>query len=250
MAGNGLFLPVHLGARRHKSPIDAVRIRQIKSTTEGHFAMNTTQAIFGLNVDPVDALMARATTRPCSLLSPVSRDHPIVRWAPTMAVFADGQRVGTLSSGCIENDIALHALRTLETGRPAAVRYGVWLRRSWTSGFPVAAGSISCCCRVRIGAYSGSLRSSEHGASPAPCASCVTTVRCRCTMKARPVGMGRFSVCVSSIPEIRFIVLGKGPEAGSSLRLCSRLVIRACCFLPTPRTVSITLRRSAARCGI
>lgn len=41
-----------------------------------------------------------------------------------MAVLADGRRIGTLSSGCIEKDIALHALATLKSGVPKSVRYG------------------------------------------------------------------------------------------------------------------------------
>jgi len=41
-----------------------------------------------------------------------------------MAILADGQRVGTLSSGCIESDIALRAKAALNAGRPAKVMYG------------------------------------------------------------------------------------------------------------------------------
>jgi xanthine dehydrogenase accessory factor len=42
----------------------------------------------------------------------------------TMAVLAEGRRVGSLSSGCIEADIALHAARARESGRAATLRYG------------------------------------------------------------------------------------------------------------------------------
>ncbi len=42
----------------------------------------------------------------------------------TMAILDDGTRIGTLSSGCIESDIAQHALKTLETGDPVSIRYG------------------------------------------------------------------------------------------------------------------------------
>jgi xanthine dehydrogenase accessory factor len=41
-----------------------------------------------------------------------------------MAVFAGGDCVGTLSSGCIERDIALHATRLQRTDPPLLLRYG------------------------------------------------------------------------------------------------------------------------------
>ena len=41
-----------------------------------------------------------------------------------MAIFADGGRVGTLSSGCIEADIVLHAEAAMNSGTPASVVYG------------------------------------------------------------------------------------------------------------------------------
>jgi xanthine dehydrogenase accessory factor len=42
-----------------------------------------------------------------------------------MAIFADGQRVGSLSSGCVEKDIENHAARALEEGKIHQIRYGV-----------------------------------------------------------------------------------------------------------------------------
>jgi xanthine dehydrogenase accessory factor len=42
-----------------------------------------------------------------------------------MAFGPDGQRVGSLSSGCIEDDIAEHAKAALASGKPVALRYGI-----------------------------------------------------------------------------------------------------------------------------
>ena len=42
-----------------------------------------------------------------------------------MAFCPDGKRVGSLSSGCIEDDIAEHAKTALQTGRAMALRYGI-----------------------------------------------------------------------------------------------------------------------------
>jgi xanthine dehydrogenase accessory factor len=41
-----------------------------------------------------------------------------------MAFGAQGQRTGSLSSGCIEDDIAEHAATALQTGQPRTLRYG------------------------------------------------------------------------------------------------------------------------------
>jgi xanthine dehydrogenase accessory factor len=42
----------------------------------------------------------------------------------TMAIVGDAGRTGSLSSGCVENDIALHAARVLASGSPEIIRYG------------------------------------------------------------------------------------------------------------------------------
>ena len=41
-----------------------------------------------------------------------------------MAFMADGRRVGSLSSGCIEDDIAEHAKAALTSGQAKSLRYG------------------------------------------------------------------------------------------------------------------------------
>lgn len=43
----------------------------------------------------------------------------------TMVFFADGQQLGSLSSGCIEADLANHAQTSLKDGKPLTVRYGL-----------------------------------------------------------------------------------------------------------------------------
>jgi xanthine dehydrogenase accessory factor len=42
-----------------------------------------------------------------------------------MAFMPDGARIGSLSSGCIEDDIGEHAKRALDTGQPQSLRYGI-----------------------------------------------------------------------------------------------------------------------------
>ena len=76
-----------------------------------------------VNLDSIRALTA---TREDGVLAVVSEVvGPAYRPVGSMMViFSESDRAGSLSSGCIEEDISLHAMRALEEDRPATVRYG------------------------------------------------------------------------------------------------------------------------------
>ncbi len=128
-----------------------------------------------------------------------------------MAIFDRHERTGTLSSGCIEADIGLHAMQARDTGAPVMLRYG--------RGSPFADIELPCgggldilllprpdravlaelaarrrarvAATLEIGLSDGAMRLSETGET------------------------GRTDDClrVRFLPDLRFLVFGKGPEA-------------------------------------
>ncbi|MCK0141988.1 XdhC family protein [Aliiroseovarius sp. F20344] len=128
-----------------------------------------------------------------------------------MAVFGDKTRVGTLSSGCVEEDIALHAMDALTTGQQRTVLYGL--------GSPYKDIQLPC---------GGGL---EITLIPRPDKAVLDTICDRhsnrqTTTLSVDLGTGailitegvatgrdadRFNICIE--PELFFYVFGKGPEA-------------------------------------
>lgn len=128
-----------------------------------------------------------------------------------MAVLGDGTRVGSLSSGCIEDDISLHALEALKAGKPQTVLYG--------RGSPYIDIQLPCGGGLEIlllpapdpgvlrdvGAAMAARKAVTLGADPE---SGVLVLA-----DAGETGWrdGWFHARIE--PEIRFLVFGRGPEA-------------------------------------
>ena len=74
-------------------------------------------------VGPVRALLSHPDSGVLAVIADV-RGPSYRPVGAMMAVFSESERVGSLSSGCIERDIALQAMRVRESGRPDIVRYG------------------------------------------------------------------------------------------------------------------------------
>jgi xanthine dehydrogenase accessory factor len=176
-----------------------------------------------LSTPPQDAIAAvLETTGDVTLAFIIAVKGPSYRpVGAAMALFPDGSRIGSLSSGCVEGDLAAHAQRIL-TGAPEVIRYG--------EGSPYFDIQLPCgggmevllvrspdraalqevhrrrgrreACVLRIDLQSGAM---EVGASdPAARASL-------------GVDGAQFSVLFE--PEIRFVIFGKGPEATSFAKL-------------------------------
>ena len=130
-----------------------------------------------------------------------------------MAVLADGRRIGTLSSGCVEADIALHAAKALENGAPYQVRYG--------KGSPFAdivlpcGGGLEILLLPRPDVRVLDALLSHHAAREA----CVLEVDRRsgalCAVAEGETGWTGDIFSVTIEPEICFFVFGKGPETAT-----------------------------------
>lgn len=73
---------------------------------------------------PIRALAAQGGAGVLAILTDVTGRF----YRPTgslLALLPDGRRVGSLSSGCVEADLVLHARQARQSGRPRKLRYGV-----------------------------------------------------------------------------------------------------------------------------
>ncbi|MEJ8560128.1 XdhC family protein [Yoonia sp. GPGPB17] len=130
-----------------------------------------------------------------------------------MAVMADGSRVGTLSSGCIEADIALHAGDVLATGAPRMIRYG--------QGSPFVDIELPCGGGLDILLVPNPDKEALgqialRQAAREDCSLTINIDSGAITLQ-KPAETGRIGqkLSVRFDPAIRFLVFGKGPEAST-----------------------------------
>ncbi len=162
--------------------------------------------------DPIAELLGRDD--PAVLAMIVGVEGPSYRpVGAAMTVFGGGNRAGTLSSGCVEADITLHALAVLDSGRPQVVRYG--------RGSPFMDIQLPCGGGLDILLVPRPDRAVLRQVQTArqarhPCVMQIDTVTG--AMEIVPEGQtGREGDLfrVRYVPDIRFLVFGKGPEAST-----------------------------------
>ncbi|MFV0244926.1 MAG: XdhC family protein [Qingshengfaniella sp.] len=163
--------------------------------------------------DPINALLNRPGHSVAAFIAGV--EGPSYRpVGALMAVFSPDDIVGTLSSGCVEADIALNAMRCLDSGMPQMLRYGrgspfVDIQLPCGGGLDIllvphpdkaALARIAADrrartpCTLEVDSRTGAMRVTETGAS----------------------GMGTDGTLrIHHAPDIRFLVFGKGPEAST-----------------------------------
>lgn len=161
-------------------------------------------------IDPLNALVRAETDGVLAIITGIEGPsyRPMGAW---MAFLPDSRRVGTLSSGCIESDLALHAARALETGRPVPVRYG--------RGSPFLDISLPCGGGLDIVLLPRpDLRvlaelAREHVARRVAVLNVDLHKGALSLQTTGDTGMNAGRFLVRCLPEIDFQVFGKGPEA-------------------------------------
>jgi xanthine dehydrogenase accessory factor len=160
--------------------------------------------------DPVEALLADPRDGVLAVIAGV--EGPSYRpVGAIMAVFDRDERTGTLSSGCIEADIGLHAVEAREAGAPVMLRYG--------RGSPFADIELPCGGGLDILLLPQPDRAVLAELAERRRARAATTLEIDLpggALRLAETGeTGRTDDClrVRFLPDLRFLVFGKGPEA-------------------------------------
>ncbi|MBB4023949.1 MULTISPECIES: XdhC family protein [Actibacterium] len=152
-----------------------------------------------------------------------------------MAIRADGTRTGSLSSGCIEADMTHHAMSVLRSGNTRTLCYGagspfVDLRLPCGGGLEITLiprpeatvlqtllkrNHDRIPCNLRIDLLSGEMALTSDRAAPGP----------------------EKGFYLRLLPELRFLVFGKGPEASAFAALVHSLGYPSLLLSPDTETL-------------
>lgn len=159
-----------------------------------------------------DALRAAVHAKEPVVLSVITGvEGPAYRRPGTMmAFFASGRRAGALSSGCVEGDLALHAKEVLADGRVRTIRYG--------AGSPYMDIQLPCGGGLDIMLIPDPDRSAlaqieSRRARREAFSMLVSPEGALTTAPLGPTGWTEAGFRVALIPDVRFLIFGKGPEA-------------------------------------
>jgi xanthine dehydrogenase accessory factor len=163
--------------------------------------------------DPIDALLSSGRDAVLAVIAGV--EGPSYRpVGAMMTVFSETERAGTLSSGCVEADIALHAMRARDGGRPVTLRYG--------RGSPFADIELPCGGGLDIlllpapdRAVLAGLAADLAARRPRTLEIDMATGAMRLSADTARTGQDGRTLRVRFLPDIRFLVFGKGPEAAT-----------------------------------
>lgn len=167
--------------------------------------------------DPIEAILEAPDPAVLAVIAKI--EGPSYRPLGAMMAILPGEQpskpnwVGSLSSGCVESDIALHAVETLKKGAPRRVRYG--------RGSPFIDIQLPCGGGLEIALVPDPDRSvlqkiADNRKARIPCALHIElrsgTMRVGASASTRREAD---DLTILFEPGVRFLVFGKGPEANT-----------------------------------
>ena len=162
--------------------------------------------------DPLDAMLDAPPDAVLAVIAGV--EGPSYRpVGAMMTVLSETDRAGTLSSGCIEADISLHAVETAEADAPRMLRYG--------RGSPFVDIQLPCGGGLDILLLPHPDREilaevAAHRADRTPCALRISLSDGGMKIvPPTPTAREADHLTLMFEPDIRFLVFGKGPEAST-----------------------------------
>lgn len=169
---------------------------------------------FGSNKAPLMALAEAEVPAIMALI--VDTEGPSYRPVGAVMAFVGESHIGSLSSGCVERDLARHAEQALAAKAPRTVRYG--------RGSPYIDIQLPCGGGLEIllvpepdKAALSRLTKTLGERHPATLVTDRHDGRLSVSDSADAVADTAFGV--TFIPELRFLIFGKGPEASTFARL-------------------------------
>lgn len=202
--------------------------------------------VLGALADPVAALVGTRATGVLAVIAGVEGPsyRPVGAMMAVLPGDPDPVRVGTLSSGCVERDIALQAMRTLETGRPCVLRYG--------RGSPFVDIQLPCGGGLDIALLPDPdrdvltrLRAEEGARRPVALGIDLRTGALALHGMAE-TGRDGDRLVIARPPETRFLIFGKGPEASAFAALVQAAGFPAVLLSPDPETLEAPARAGLA----
>lgn len=187
-----------------------------------------------LDLVPMDALAAAGAPSVLAIIT--ETQGPSYRSiGSVMAFLPDDGRVGSLSSGCIESDLAIHARTALEEGQPKTVRYG--------EGSPYIDIQLPCGGGLEILLVPQPDRSVlkhliDTLANRRPGYLCVDLETGALeSVDTIELSAARQRLVVRYEPELRFFIFGKGPEANTFAELSHAIGYQSLLLSPDSDTL-------------
>lgn len=187
------------------------------------------------NIDAIEALLSRPQPGVLAIIASV--DGPSYRpVGAMMAIFGKNDYVGSLSSGCVEADIALHAQEALRAGNPATVLYG--------KGSPYLDIELPCGGGLEILLLPepdldvlAKVRS--NATAREKCVLCIDTQSGALSLKSStPSKLSDAKLSVEITPGICFYIFGKGPETSTFVSLVVSAGYKAVLLSPDDETLN------------